>query len=390
MKPVRITLVAPLAWMGAYHRRLLNGFAAYARLHLWTLTVVNPDSLRQLAGLDRHADGLILMPHPLVDEFARPFKCPAVCLSGAVADAPWPIVKTDDVAVGRLAAQHLIERGFRRLAFVGEYSASWWAIQRQRGFFERAGEAGLECAECGTPASARRRKPSPRAASREIAIAKWIATQPLPMGVMGCNDYWGARVIAACQAMNLKVPGDVAVIGVDDDDLHVEICNPPLSSIPHQYDRLAHEAAELLRRLIAGEAPPDRPVLIAPGALVVRQSSDTTASHDPLVAEAARFIRQHLAEATGVKDLLGELAVSRSLLDQRFHQMLGRSAAEEIRRARIERARQLLAGSDLPTPLVASQSGFSSAWQFSKTFRRETGKTPTEYRRLFRIRGNGR
>jgi LacI family transcriptional regulator len=162
--------------------------------------------------------------------------------------------------------------------------------------------------------------------------------------------------------------------------------DPPLSSVALQADRIGYEAGSLLSQLLRGQRPPKRPVLIPPGDLMVRRSSDTVAISDPMVAIALLFIRQHLPEQAGVKQLLAQVAVSRSNLDARFRRALGRTAAEEIRRARIGQAKHLLSASDMPMPEVAKFAGFSCARQLSETFHHETGMTPTAYRRQFRLR----
>jgi LacI family transcriptional regulator len=183
------------------------------------------------------------------------------------------------------------------------------------------------------------------------------------------------------------VPDDVAVVGVDNDDVFIDLTDPPLSSVALQTDRLGYAAGELLARLLDGHKAPQHPVLVPPGELLVRRSSDTMAIDDPVVADALRFIRQHLSEQVGVKQLLAAVPVSRSSLDARFLRALGRTAAEEIRRARIAQAKHLLSASDLPISEVAGYAGFSCARRLSEVFHRETGTIPTAYRRQFHLHG---
>jgi LacI family transcriptional regulator len=191
-------------------------------------------------------------------------------------------------------------------------------------------------------------------------------------------------VLYACRAEKLLVPEQVAVMGGDEDTLLCETCNPPLSGVALTSERIGYEAAALLDRLLHGGPRPTEPILIEPTRVVVRQSTDTLAITDPDLARAIAFIRVHAATAVRVSDVLREIAVSRSWLERRFQEVLGRSPAEEIRRVRLERTKQLLADTDLPVRQVATASGFASREYMAYAFKRATGLTPREFRRRTR------
>ena len=182
------------------------------------------------------------------------------------------------------------------------------------------------------------------------------------------------------------MPEQVAVMGGDEDSLLCETCNPPLSGVALTSERIGYEAAALLDRLLHGEPQPNEPILIAPTRVVVRQSTDTLAITNPDLARAIAFIRVHAATPIRVSDVLREIAVSRTWLERSFQQALGRSPAEEIRRVHLDRAKQLLADTDLAIPQVAAASGFTSREYLACAFQRATGLTPRQFRQQARGR----
>jgi LacI family transcriptional regulator len=192
------------------------------------------------------------------------------------------------------------------------------------------------------------------------------------------------QVSEACQLADLRVPDDVAIVGVDDDDLLCELGRPSLSSVALPSEQIGAEAAALLERLLHGKPPPPGPILLPPREVVVRQSSDILAITDPDVAAAVRFIRNHGSRTIQVADVLEAVPVSRRGLEWWFRRIIRRGIWEEIRRVHLERGKTLLAGSELPMAEVARRAGFTDARQLSVVFRQETGLTPTAYRRQFR------
>jgi len=176
------------------------------------------------------------------------------------------------------------------------------------------------------------------------------------------------------------VPEDVAVVGVDNDDLLCELARPSLSSVIVPAERVGYEAAALLDRLLAGNKPPRDPLLIPPPGVVSRKSSDVLAIDDPVVAQAVRFLRDSAHLPLRVSDVLRAVPVSRRALERRFQAVLGRGLAKEIRRLHVNQAKQLLANSELPMQTIAERCGFSSQYHFSRTFRKAVGTTPTAYR----------
>jgi LacI family transcriptional regulator len=215
------------------------------------------------------------------------------------------------------------------------------------------------------------------------------------VGLFACNDVWGCQLSEACRQSEVAVPEEVAILGVDNDDLLCELARPSLSSVAVPGEAIGFEAAALLDRMLRrgrGEARPGTrkpPLLLPPRQVVTRRSSDILAVDDPYVAEALGVIRRRSGRATSVDDVVDLVPLSRRSLERRFRNCLGRGVWEEIRRVQVERAKELLAGTELPMSAVAAAAGFSESKQLSVVFRQETRMTPTAFRRQTRPAGFG-
>jgi len=211
-------------------------------------------------------------------------------------------------------------------------------------------------------------------------IAAWVAGLPKPVGVMACNDDRGLQVTDACRRAGVTVPDEVAVIGVDNDEILCHLASPPLSSVDINTPRIGYEAAALLGRLMAGQPPPAQPVWLAPRGVVARASTDVLATGDRELALAIRLLRARACEGLRLKELPARTLLSLRTLERRASELLGRSPKEEVMRVRLERAKELLAETDLPVGSVAKKCGFSQAKYFSHVFRVKLGRTPGQYR----------
>jgi LacI family transcriptional regulator len=295
-------------------------------------------------------------------------------------DAKLPRVSTDDLAVGRLAAAHLLSLGLPHFAYFGNRT-EYYSLVREQGFKQAIGAAGLSCHVFlnGSGDGAH------EAASARGALEEWMSHIPKPIGILASTDSRALQVLAVCRKLEIDVPTEVALLGVDNDDVFCELANPPLSSIALSTQRIGYEAARMLERLMAGDKPVERQLLVPPAGVVPRRSSDLPAILDPDVAAAVRYISLHVQDDLQVADVLREVPVSRRSLEQRFLKALGRTPAAEIRRAQVEVAKHILTETDEAMPRVALAAGFSSAKQLGSSFHHETGVTPTAYRRQSRL-----
>jgi LacI family transcriptional regulator len=289
-------------------------------------------------------------------------------------------IRPDAQKVGRMAAEHLLERGFRRFAFCGHPKAPNWSRMRGKGFQDRLLESGFSCENYDPPQS--------RSAilwNRESSyVIDWLQSLQKPVGVMACNDIRGRQVIDACSLAVIHVPNDVAVIGADEDLLLSELSYPPLSSVALNGEQGGYQAAELLHQMMTGQIKKPQRILVDPLWVVPRLSTDVLAVEDRDVASAVRFIRENARCPLQISEVVKHLSISRRSLEIRFHRSLGWSIREEIERVRIEFAKQLLAETDLPLWKIAENAGFSSKDHLNKAFSRVTKSSLAKYRREHR------
>jgi len=303
----------------------------------------------------------------------RRLRCPVVDVSAArlLPELPW--VETDDAAIARLAFDHLRDRGFSRLAFCGDRRFNWSRWRRMH-FQDLAEAAGYSCAVYEAP-----QRPRSWSAERG-ALLGWLRSLPAPVGVFACYDAQAQRLLDCCRECGIAVPERCAVLGVDNDDVLCELCDPPLSSIAPDTLRSGYRAAEVLARLLRGDSVPRAGELIPPRGLVARQSSDVLAIEDPALAAGLRFIRAHACEGITVRDVLRGLPVSRRVFEHRFRQHFGRSPHQEIVRQRMLLAERLLRESELSQAAIAERVGFEHPEYLSVAFKRYSGLSPSAWR----------
>jgi LacI family transcriptional regulator len=363
-----------------YARGLLNGIISYIREHeRWSVYLGEhsrgddpPRWLRRWRG-----DGVIArIENARIAAAVVESRLPAVDVSAArkVARLPW--VETDDRAIAQAAADHLLGRNFRQLAFCGDDRFNWsrWRCDQ---FRRIARQAGVPCSVYN---------PSQRANrdwdTMEDEISQWLRSLPRPVGVMACYDIRARHVLDACRRVGLTVPDEVAVIGVDNDEFLCNLSDPPLSSVAPDTHRTGYEAAALLDRLMSGrERSRGQAIFVQPLGVVARRSTDVLALGDADISAAVHFIREHACNGIAVKDLLEKIPLSRRVLEGRFRKLLGRTPHDEIARVRFDRVQRLLRETRLPLAEIALRSGFRNAEYLTTAFRREFGVTPSVYRR---------
>jgi LacI family transcriptional regulator len=300
---------------------------------------------------------------------------PVVDVSAERAKSVFPRVSIDNRAVSQLAAEHLLGKNLRYFAYCGD-AQYLWSRQRGEAFVRVLRGHGFRAAEfpAGRTAGAGWEKETQ-------AMAAWLADLPKPVGVFACFDGRAQQILEACHVAGLAVPEQVAVLGVDDDELVCELCDPPLSSVLPNARRAGYEAAAVLTKLMAGRTRGAADLKeIEPVRVVARRSTDAVAVADRHVAEAMRYIREHAHDGIGVKDVLRAVPVSRTLLERKFGRLIGESPHRLIKRQKIDRVRQLLAETDVPIARIADMTGFESPSYLSAVFRRETGESPREFR----------
>ncbi|NUQ62620.1 MAG: DNA-binding transcriptional regulator [Pirellulales bacterium] len=365
-----------------YERSLLQGIWRYAhRNGPWLFIREAPyyqrfsglrsESPRKLASCE--ADGIIAHFRPNIDQIAR-LGLPMVVVPGMEILPGMVNLVNDDRAIGRMAAEHLHELGLKHFAYAG-FDQLRWSLLRRDGFRERLAALGHQV-EChlvnfqGTRASAGR---------GAAALLRWLRGLPKPAGLMACNDEFALSISELCQAHDIPVPDEVALVGVDNDEIVCELSSPPLSSVAVSAERAGYEAAELLDEMMRGQGA-DRVVKAQASHLVRRRSTDVTAVEDIEVAKALRFIRDNSHRVLQVDDVARVTSLSRRSLADRFRQQLGRTIGDEINHRRVEQITRLLATTDRSVADIAQEIGYFSDKHIARYFHRHTGLTPSQYR----------
>lgn len=362
-------------------RRLVRGVMNYSEHALWSLWIKSGGQDAPLwLPPEWQGDGIIArIGTPAAARRVRAAGVPVVNISAIeLPGVNFPRVATDLRAAGRLAAEHLLDRGFVDFAYYG-LTHRTYVDHHYEGFAERVASVCGDCPFYGTTFDA---GAGARTAwtTRQRGLSRWLKKLAKPVAVVAWTTELGRELIHACRREGLLVPEQVAVLAADNDELLCEACSPSLSGIELTSERIGLEAARLLDRLMRGERPPKEPHLLEPTGVVARQSTDTLAVDDPDLARAVAFIRSHATDPIQVPDVLREVPVSRRWLERRFREVLGRGPAEEIRRVRLARAKRLLAETEMPVPEVARMAGFGSREYLAAVFKSELGLSPRQYR----------
>ena len=364
-----------------YGRDLLAGMVRYRRTHRnWSVFLEQRDLRTAPPAWLSNWKGHGIISRATTKELAEAVAAtgvPLVELTDRAGDLGFTHVWSDDAEIANLAVDHLVERGFKSLGFCG-FESEAWSHRRQTACVEAAERRGATC-EVFTSAW---HGSSARGWEEEKQhLKKWIRSLSKPAGIFACNDIRGQNVLEACAEAELPVPEQVAVIGVDNDEVLCQLCEPPLSSVKPNAELVGFRAAELLSMLMDKKQPPERESLIAPLGVATRQSTDVVAIDDPEIAAALRFIREHACEGISVKDVLASVPVSRSTLERQMRRYLNRSPQQEIRMVQIKHARELLAATELSMDQIAHHCGFAHPEYMHVVFRRETKMTPGAYRK---------
>jgi LacI family transcriptional regulator len=370
----------------AYNREVMRGVQAYA--HAKTGWVIRDGPLARyvLKPLrEWKPDGIIahLYDRKLAEELIG-LGVPLVNTTSTLSDLPVPLVEADHLAVGRMAAEYFIGRGFRNFGFFGSAHAGF-SRDREQGFRDALAQKGFDATSCYAEYL-----PRPSAGVSWVnvddRVRVWLNQLQKPVAILSSNDVPARELADICQQLGLDVPDQVALLGVDNDELECNLATPPLSSIVIPSQRIGYEAAEALDRLMSGEPLRHTTTYLAPVRVATRFSTDTLAIEDADLRVALAYIRSHAHLPIDVEAVHEHAAVSRRMLERKFREQLGRTVLDEIRRARIELAKQLLIETDLAMPAIAKRAGFSGARRLAVVFREEESITPTEFRESVRRR----
>ncbi len=390
-RPKHVALIVEAAI--APRRLLLTGIARYIQEHEPWCVYLKPAGVEQdlaqwLQNWD--GDGIIVSASDPDNSISPRLGISVVDLFGSMRERNFPMVHADNLAVGRMGAEHLLSRGFKHFGFWRYIDKdAVWSAGRFEGFRKALpSDATCQVYESYFPKAG---SGGPRTwEHQQRELMTWLTKLPKPAGIMTSTDLLGQQMLEACQRAEIHVPEEIAVIGVDNDEPICRIATPPLSSVALNDHQRGYEAAALLARLMAGEKVPKEPIWIQPSGVVARSSTDFMAIDDGSIVKALRFLRENACFNISVDDLVREIALSRSVLEHRFRKLVGRTIGAEIVRLRVDHAIGLLCNTNMELKAIAYHSGFGSQAYMNAVFQKKLGKTPGSYRDHLRPQSSGR
>jgi len=377
--------IAVMNSMRGFSAKVIRGIQKYARpAKPWIIQIIPPEAGAVKAVAAWQPDGILAQFHSEAEARAVcALKKPVVNYGFKLQHPGLAHLGQDDAAIGRMAADYFLQRGFRNFAYIGD-NALTFSRHRGTGFARAVQAAGHACYWYREKPPASSQRAADPWSWRDESIRRWVLSLPRQIAVLACNDRWGWQMSEVCLTAGIAIPENLALLGVDNDELLCEMAYPTLSSVDTLAERIGFRGAAILDKLMAGGKVPKESIIFQPQRVVTRGSSDSFAITDADVAAAVRFIRENIETSIGVESVVEHTAISRRALERKFLQSLRRTPLEEIHRARIERAKILLSESDLPLPHVIAQCGFRDRQRFSALFKRHTNLTASAYRKRMR------
>jgi len=378
---------------GAYDRSVLKGILNYARFNTsWIFLREAPyyklqknkeNLIRQI--IKWQPDGIIMCENSSTDEIIS-LNIPTI-ISPFTKIFPQVInIVADDYAIGEMGAEYFLDKKYKHFAYYGTKD-SFWSIERKKAFVLTLKKKGfnVSCLESSSENKNFNWEYEP------YNIADWLKQLPLPLALMSCADDWSQLVVEAAKILKLRIPEDIAVLGVDNDELICELSNPPLSSIKQDSEIIGFESAYLLDQIIRGKKVPVKNIVGAPINIYVRQSTDILAVTDANLIKALNFIKENAAKRPiNVDDVVKVTHLSRRVLEKKFKQVIGSSIGNKIKSIRIYSICEKLLNTNLSIEEIAYVMGFNSCANFSSYFRREKKVSPSVYRNMHSISNSGR
>ena len=371
-----------------FGRSLLRGIAQYAAIHgPWTFYrtpafYLYPRGKQATSTLLKEliqwkADGFIMREVSDMEHLLE-LGIPTVLSTYRLTKPPKGIAEiyVDNYNIGVMAAEHLMERGYRKFAFCG-YQEFFWSKQRYEGFKAKLEQSGFSAISHELPKRSRAKHWD----AQQNIICRWLKTLPRPIGLMACIDEYAQDILEACKTSEIHIPEEMAIISGDNDELICDLSTPRLSSVAINGMKAGYKAAQLLDDLMAGRKPESMTITVSPTHVATRTSTDTIAVSDSAVSEAIRFIRENTNKLIQVSDVADAVMISRRVLEQRFRKHLNCSIYNQIKRSRINLISTMLLKTDMSINDIAHKAGFESGDYLYRFFRQEKGVSPATFRK---------
>jgi len=365
-------------------RDMFQGILRYTRLHTpWNIHLIeNCVGEQQLVNLKAWGvTGVIVIRMPESIRFVAHIDVPTVVMDSPSLYAQHfsntSFVTSDSEAIGNAGAEAFLKQGFRHFAYVPDAYEWEWSASRGQAFQERLAKAGFACAIYGrlTP---RERKDWTLDQKR---LTHWLLALPKPAAILVAHDGRARQVLETCQLAGLDVPGDIALLGVDNDEILCENTSPTLSSIQPDFDAGGYEAAHLLEDLMRRTVRKPQNLLYGVKQVVVRESSRLAHVIDRRYLRGLEFIRLNACAAISVPDVARHMGVSRRLAEVLFRKHVGHSILGEIQQVRLARLKSFLLETTLPIGQISWQCGYQSEMHAKRMFKLLTGLTMSQFRK---------
>ena len=373
----------------AYARNLLLGIARYAHAvgQAWSLCRL-PLSIRDKFGIEAVIDlAKKMRADAVIGQFYNTDNVELFARNGIIAVAQdfkarfttIPNITGPHYRAGQMGAEYFLKKGFRHFAFYGTRGIVW-SDERYQGFRETVRRANPEF----TFSALRNTSQTDLWLYDPIQLTTWLQSLPKPVAIMACDDNHAYHITEACQqgegGGRLRIPDDIAVLGVDNDETICRLSSPNLSSLNQNIEQGGYDVAQLIDRILRDPATPREDVMVQPTHIVTRQSTDIYANNDQHIAEVLKYIHENISQKITVDELVELVPLSRRLLETRFKRSMGTSIYDYILQTRIEKVAQLLC-EGMSVSEAAIELGFSDIKNLSRMFRQQRGMTPSEYRR---------
>lgn len=354
----------------AFGRNFIKGITKYSRIHGPWIFYTEPRNLnistKNLKNIE--VDGIIMRNSPLADNLLKKGIPLVAVLHYSSEKKGIPIVKTDGKKIATAAIEHFLGLGYSNFGFCG-FVEFEWSNERLHYFREISQQIGCEVHHYSGIVS----NEYSDWKNEQKKIVSWLKGLPKPIGIIACNDDRGHHVLQACKLAELRVPEDVAVLGVDNDELICEMSDPPLSSIALNTESAGFETAEMLDRLMHKKRIHQLDIQVQPTHIVARQSTDIFAVNDQEVIKSLKFIYANLSRKINVNDIVKITTLSRRSLECRFKKYLGRTIMEEVRRKRAETLTKYLVETELSISEICRSLDYSDISHISRYFKKEKG-----------------
>ena len=373
----------------AYARNLLLGIARYAHAvgQAWSLCRL-PLSIRDKFGIEAVIDlAKKMRADAVIGQFYNTDNVELFARNGIITIAQdfkarfttIPNITGPHFLAGKMGAEYFAKKGFRHFAFYGTRDVVW-SDERMQGFRETVRAANPSftfSALCKNTQNALWDYDTNQ-------LVTWLQSLPKPVAIMACDDNHAYHITEACQqgegGGRLRIPDDIAVLGVDNDETICRLSSPNLSSLNQNIEQGGYAVAQLIDRILRDPATPREDVMVQPTHIVTRQSTDIYANNDQHIAEVLKYIHENISQKITVDELVELVPLSRRLLETRFKRSMGTSIYDYILQTRIEKVAQLLC-EGMSVSEAAIELGFSDIKNLSRMFRQQRGMTPSEYRR---------